>query len=73
MSDSTEAEINLGGFVDFVFARSTRRMAAVADVVSTYAQSYAPERDFYRPMRNALLEGIVNGDDVRRTREVCES
>jgi hypothetical protein len=71
--DSVAAEIHLGGFVDFVCARSTRRIAAVADVVSTYAESYAPERDFYGPMRRAFLEGVVNGDDLRRTREVCES
>jgi hypothetical protein len=69
---SVEAEINLGGFVDFVCARSTRRIAAVADVVSMYAESYAPECDFYRPMRKALLEGVINGDDLRRAREVCE-
>jgi hypothetical protein len=37
--------------------RSTRRIAAVADVVSMYAESYAPERDFYGPMRRALLDG----------------
>jgi hypothetical protein len=54
--DSVAAEIHLGGFVDFVCARSTRRIAAVADVVSTYAESYAPERDFYGPMRRAFLE-----------------
>lgn len=39
VSDSIEAEINLGGFVHFVWARSARRIAAVADVVSMYAQS----------------------------------
>lgn len=38
-----------------------------------YSESYAPERDFYGPMRRALLDGVVNGDDVRRTHEVCES
>jgi hypothetical protein len=72
VSDS-EIEIRLGGFVDFVCARSTRRIAAVADVVSMYCESYAPERDFYGPMRRALLDGVVNGDDVRRTHEVCGS
>src|SRR4029453_10168547 len=36
-------------------------------------ESYAPERDFYGPMRRALLDGVVNGDDVRRTHEVCQS
>jgi hypothetical protein len=67
--DSAEGEIRLGGFVDFVCARSTRRIAAVADVVSTYAESYAPERDFYGPMRKALLDGVVNGTtfDARMT------
>jgi hypothetical protein len=39
VSDSIEAEINVGGFVDFVCARSARRIAAVADVVSMYARS----------------------------------
>jgi hypothetical protein len=72
VSDS-EIEIRLGGFVDFVCARSTRRIAAVAEVVSMYSESYAPERDFYGPMRRALLDGVVNGDDVRRTQEVCQS
>ena len=38
-----------------------------------YSASYAPERDFYGPMRRALLDGVVNGDDVRRTQEVCQS
>jgi len=28
----------------------------------------ASERDFYGQMRRALLDGVVNGDDVRRTR-----
>jgi hypothetical protein len=73
VSNSAEVEIRLGGFVDFVCARSTRRIAAVADVVSTYAESYAPERDFYGPMRRALLDGVVNGDDIRRTHDVCGS
>jgi len=45
VSDS-EIEIRLGGFVDFVCARSTRRIATVAEVVSMYSESYAPERDF---------------------------
>ncbi len=73
MSDMSAVEVRLGGFVDFVCARSTGRIAAVADVVSIYAGPYAPERDFYGPMRRAVLDGIANGDDLRRTREVCES
>lgn len=73
MPDSAEVEINLSGFVDFVCARSTRRIAAVADVVSMYAESYSPERDFYGSMRRALLDGVVNADDVRRTRGISES
>ena len=73
MSDMSAVEIRLGGFVDFVCARSTGRIAAVADVVSMYAEPYAPERDFYGPMRRALLDGIANGDDLRRTSEICET
>jgi hypothetical protein len=63
--DSVAAEIHLGGFVDFVCARSMRRIAAVADVVSTYADSYAPERDFYGPMRrhsSKELETVTASD-----------
>ena len=73
MSDLSAIEIRLGGFVDFVCARSTARIAAVADTVSMYAEPYAPERDFYGPMRKALLAGVVNRDDVSRTNRACES
>lgn len=54
-------------------ARSTGRIAAVADTASMYAEPYAPERDFYGSMRNALLDGVVNRDDVKRTSQACES
>jgi len=59
--NSAEAEIHLGGFVDFVCARGTHRIAAVADVVSMYAESYAPERDFY-------AEGVARQIELARVR-----
>ncbi|MCT7658028.1 hypothetical protein [Mycobacterium deserti] len=73
MADASAIEIRLGGFVDFVCARSTGRIAAVADTVSMYAEPYPFERDFYGPMRKAVLDGIANRDDVSRTNQVCES
>lgn len=73
MTDPSPIEIRLGGFVDFVCARSTGRIAAVADTVSMYAKPYAPERDFYGPIRKALLDGIANRDDVSRVDQICES
>ncbi|KAA1246997.1 hypothetical protein F0Q45_22785 [Mycobacterium simiae] len=73
MSDMSAIEIRLGGFIDFVCARRTGRIATVADTVSIYAEPYAPERDFYGPMRKALLDGVANRDDVSRINAVCES
>lgn len=66
MTESTAITVSLGNFADFVTARSSRRIGVVRNVIDIYADDYAPSRDFYKPIRDALIAGVSNGDDIER-------
>ena len=49
-------EISMTTFVDFVLASGTSRLTIVRNAKATYQIRYDPARDFYRPLREAIIE-----------------
>jgi hypothetical protein len=46
--------VSLTTFVDFVAATGTTRITRVRSAKTYYEQGYAPERDFYKPLRDRI-------------------
>lgn len=59
--------------MDFVTARASQRITVVRSIAETYAEDYTRGPDFYREAREALREGIIRGDDVRRLHDAAAS
>lgn len=55
------AEVNLTSFVDFVVASGGARITKVAEIKNR--PEYNPAFDFYRPLRNAIVEMHSRGTD----------
>lgn len=53
--------ITLTTFVDFVGATGTARIPKVRDAKRFYEQGYAPERDFYKPLRESIETCFARG------------
>jgi hypothetical protein len=74
MADTSFPRIGLGGFAEFASAMSSGRITAVQNVIANGIGDYEPSHDFYRQFRNAIAEGIANGNDeiqVRRAVDDC--
>ncbi|SPM37829.1 hypothetical protein MRAB57_5679, partial [Mycobacterium rhizamassiliense] len=72
VTDSIDVSISLGSFMDFVTATASQRITVVRAIADIYAEDYQRGPDFYREAREALREGIVRGDDVRRVRDAAD-
>lgn len=48
--------VPLSGFVDFVISSGTTRLTKVQAIKRQIEQGYAPERDFYKGIREGILE-----------------
>ncbi|WP_286150068.1 hypothetical protein [Mycobacterium sp. ST-F2] len=59
--------------MDFVTAKASQRITVVRSIAEMYAEDYTRGPDFYRDVREALREGIIRGDDVRRLNEAAAS
>src|ERR1700755_1981682 len=53
--------VSLTTFVDFVAASGTTRITRVRNAKTFYAQGYAPERDFYKPLRDRIERCFAAG------------
>lgn len=53
--------VTLTTFVDFVAATGTARITRVRAAKQYYAQGYAPERDFYKPLRDRIEARFAAG------------
>lgn len=72
MTESITPSISFGGFVEFASATASARITAVQNVLTNEFGSYDPSHDFYRQIRLAITEGIVNGDDNLRVRRAVD-
>lgn len=72
MTDHVEIKISLVSFMDFVTATASQRITVVRSIADMYADNYSRGPDFYRDAREALREGIVRGDDVRRLHDLAD-
>jgi hypothetical protein len=53
--------VTLTTFVDFVAATGTTRITRIRNAKTYYEQGYAPERDFYKPLRDRIEACFANG------------
>ncbi len=49
-------EITLTTFIDFVFASGTPKITRVRNAKEQYGQRYEPQKDFWRILRNGIVE-----------------
>lgn len=66
MPNPTTVTISIGGMADYATAGASQKLSVVRGLVDMYGAPYNPGRDFYRGIREAIDEGLVLGDDVRR-------
>ena len=58
-------KITLTTFLDFTSASAGRpRLTQVKKAIDTYGKEYDPQRDFYRPFRDALMDLVEEGRDA---------
>lgn len=50
------AEVTLTTFMDFVVASGTKKITCVRDAKKQYDRGYDPRFDFYRPLREGIIE-----------------
>jgi hypothetical protein len=66
-------QISLTTFVDFVNASGTPRLTCVRDAKAMYEQKYDPRTDFWKALREAIVEVHVNGRPVSDLNQLlCE-
>lgn len=58
--------VSLTTFIDFVAATGTSRLTKVRQAKRFYEQGYAPERDYYKPLRDRIVECFAEGWDKQR-------
>jgi hypothetical protein len=61
--------VSLTTFVDFVAATGTARITKVRDAKRYYEQGYAPERDFYKPLRDRIEATFEDGWSAKSLRD----
>jgi hypothetical protein len=72
MTNAIDVPISLGGLMDFVTATASQRITVVRKIADIYSADYQVGRDFYKDFRDALKEGMLRGDDIRRVRDTAE-
>ena len=58
--------VSLTTFTDFVAATGTARLTKVREAKRFYTAGYAPERDYYKPLRDRIVESFAVGWDKRK-------
>jgi hypothetical protein len=64
------ASVALTTFMDFVVASGTRRITCVRKAKKQYGQKYDPRTDFYKPLREGIVEIHKTGGDMSRLANV---
>lgn len=64
-------EISLTTFVDFVIKSGTPRITCVRDAKRLYEQGYKPAFDFWKPLREAIIEMHREGLPKQALDRVC--
>lgn len=62
--------VSLTTFVDFAAATGTSRLTKVREAKRFYEQGYAPERDYYKPLRDRIVECFAKGWDKQKLVEL---
>ena len=66
-------EISMTTFIDFVAASGTSRITVVRDAKKLYGEEYTPAFDYWRILRNAILEMHENGEPKNYLNKVIGS
>ena len=64
--------VTLTTFTDFATATGTARLTKVRNAKRFYDAGYAPERDFYKPLRDRIVDNFSEGWDPRRLKASLE-
>jgi hypothetical protein len=62
--------VSLTTFTDFVAATGTARLTKVRQAKRYYEAGYAPERDYYKPLRDRIVDSFAEGWDRARLRSL---
>jgi hypothetical protein len=62
--------VSLTSFLDYIAASGTTRLVRVRDAKNQYEQGYAPERDFYGPLRKRIVQTFEEGWNSARLDEL---
>jgi len=54
-------KVSLTTFVDFATASGSARLTKVVQAKKSYASAYSPQRDYYKPLREAIEEVFESG------------
>jgi hypothetical protein len=58
--------VSLTSFLDYIVSSGTTRLVRVRDSNRQYEEGYAPERDFYGPLRKRIVQTFEEGWDPKR-------
>ena len=64
------ATVTLTTFMDFVVASGTRKITCVRRAKMQYEQGYDPRTDFYKPLREGIIEMHKRGRDISYLNDV---
>jgi hypothetical protein len=65
-------EIGLTTFIDFVAATGTGRLTKARQAKQFYEQGYAPERDYYKPLRDRIVRCFEGGWSATRMKDLLD-
>lgn len=59
--------ISMTTFVDFALANGLRRLTVVRDAKARYERGYHPAEDFYKPLRDGIVDAACQNLDSQKT------
>lgn len=65
--------ISLTTFVDFSAATGAARLTSVRKAKAQYAEDYEPAHDFYKGLREAIVERFESGWDAKALRQALNT
>lgn len=64
--------VSLTTFIDYAAATGTSRLSKVREAKRFYQQGYSPERDYYKPLRDRIVECFDDGWDKTKLATLLE-
>jgi hypothetical protein len=62
--------ISMTTFADFVYASGTARLTKARQAKQQYSEEYAPERDYYKPLRERIVTAVRRGFSTERLKKL---